>query len=1357
VLTLQAGSSELLTSLTTEDDARGAAAKQIADLQKKIDRKRHIQHDLDMALASRDLKELRLAIASARAASFAPEEMAVYVQELSTLAKVARAQKAELDRKQEQRQESRNNLRAAMLDGNFDSPRFKTILQECLDCGALDSKGAEEFKAQWLKMREKAQKKKEKNGTANDPQVNKKISLETRLRKRESMLRKDQDVRFSKLVLDELLAADKAEEDKSEMIVSSPSSGLPVSAVAKVKQEQNLEERKLRGEKRERERELRLQQEMDISKADTEALTEASPMSPKEQEEIEQRALRARAEAVKEARLQLEEAERQQRTRVEAARKAREKKEADKRAKEYEEKRQAAQEMQRLNETPLERAQREADEQALKEAEEAEKEAIKHVEELRKLVMEKERLHQEQEEIAQAKAAEIEQMRQDAEALAASAREKAAAELAEFEKQAREQADFASKTLAEQEEVLADLRKQAQEALDARLAELKRKEEEQRRIKMDVLSAKKQKLEAEVEAWLRNEQRKMEENRRIAVMEARERLEQRVSDHSTKLMEDLASTIARVLILDYSSQSARLSWSHQNFSHPTAEIYDRQPPSTKYKPSFDGVPADKLEELKKDPLGQTHALIHASNAYLETHPGAYQLRIPGGSVKKTSDYSRHLFLIIEGEQHITSHLVRDLFTPNHKRATPLPKERLLCAGVHIVRDAVVALYGLDVPTGIWVDVSWHSVRITPVHAGEALQAASRTLHISLLDCINFFMDDAKVWAQKEIAAENRKDALYTSRWGGVVLNAARVAFHYMGECDKAGENQRNFNVIAGEKNAKWLYTTGMDLACLELYFKPYLTTHWMGNDRQNMMQHVPGLADLLLEAIMACDAKWRPLLTRNIYLGGDFGSLPGLQNRLHMEICHRLPPIYDCIVHLVDDRTGDFAKNETKDPRTCLGETAVMRGARKLARSPDFRKLCVRAEDLKELEQAETTVHNQEKMEEAMHYTTLVKEKLGALPKSDNFKTLIIIKTGGEAIFHWAVNPKASKVLPVGNASITELLEDCWEEICTSVKAQTTETNLLICGRFTPAEYEEMLTYLFDPTVDFHFQGVHFAHPAVLYSLALGCGKKRSGLTVELHDDDTFLAPVYDQRALQDLGIAMKHPVLNDLRDQVFKMASLSQTPQADRAGIWEKLLPKFSIARHYGKELVAADTAETSVASRVFIGGKAPSDAELSQAALIGIPEVYFQPEVSFPPPEPGQDPPRGLAACIAEISSKLEPDLAGPVLHQVYLGGPGARIPGMQERLTIELAALLPPSLSIQVRLMDDVMEETGTTVEDCESKYILIRGAKDFALGSKFAKSLLTLADIEKHGIGFAATNQAIQLPASVLNVDGTEIGQ
>jgi len=45
----------------------------------------------------------------------------------------------------------------------------------------------------------------------------------------------------------------------------------------------------------------------------------------------------------------------------------------------------------------------------------------------------------------------------------------------------------------------------------------------------------------------------------------------------------------------------------------------------------------------------------------------------------------------------------------------------------------------------------------------------------------------------------------------------------------------------------------------------------------------------------------------------------------------------------------------------------------------------------------------------------------------------------------------------------------------------------------------------------------------------------------------------------------------------------------------------------------------------------------------------------------------------------------------------------------------------------------------------------------LGSKFAKSLLTLADIEKHGIGFAATNQAIQLPASVLNVDGTEIGQ
>lgn len=609
-------------------------------------------------------------------------------------------------------------------------------------------------------------------------------------------------------------------------------------------------------------------------------------------------------------------------------------------------------------ETPEEREQREKTEERMNQVQELERMAFEDLRERRHGLEERdlERLAQARLDRMREEAAN--RVREECQNVLDAERARIEEELREIERKARDEGFL---TEGERSAMLAGKRSLALNELATRETEHQRQIEEALQTSMAELTAQQQQLDEAVEKWLRQDQERIEHNRQAALKELDLRVKRAVEEDTEDMLEDLATTLSRVLILDYSCKGARLSWSHQDISHTTAELYNRLVSEAgmmprNYSSRTDLKPAQR-EDLNKDPLCLPEDAPEVVDKYYEMFQEAYQF--PPEAGRKNLEFSRHLYLVVEGAQRTSNITLRALMEPPES-------SNLKCAGVCVVKDAFVALFGMNVSTGIWIDVGHDGIRISPVHAGDVLQAATRTLTVSWEEVCRIFFDHCRTKGMLEVSATNKREGMYTTAYSGVIFQYAKggVAFHYMGEFDQASEHHFNSFTHSDryvDKHGKtWTWIPGAQYAPFELYFKPEFLSFWQANDRKSMMQRRPGLADLVAEAIMACEPALRPIMARSIYLGGEFGCLPGLRDRLHMELAHRLPPVFPIKVTVADprpsaailkpiDTSDQILSTNDRDrahPRMRVKESSAMKGARIFARSLEFRKFCLRQNNL---------------------------------------------------------------------------------------------------------------------------------------------------------------------------------------------------------------------------------------------------------------------------------------------------------------------------------------------------------------------------------------------------------------------------
>uniref|UniRef100_A0A915BTQ9 PH domain-containing protein n=2 Tax=Parascaris univalens TaxID=6257 RepID=A0A915BTQ9_PARUN len=250
-------------------------------------------------------------------------------------------------------------------------------------------------------------------------------------------------------------------------------------------------------------------------------------------------------------------------------------------------------------------------------------------------------------------------------------------------------------------------------------------------------------------------------------------------------------------------------------------------------------------------------------------------------------------------------------------------QELRFLGAAISRQPSLILYSYDVTTGVVVDIG-DRLNIVPVIDGYVLDSATVSLPYGALQITNAL--------QAKLAETN--NGLYTFRspverliLRYIMEQACYVSTSFEEDVKKCRDRLENVDLIVSldefQPTSEMLSTFKIDSARFtapEGLFKP---NRW-GLD-------IKALHQLIHEAIQLAPIDSRKTLLRNIYLAGGASLLPGLAERLELEISALVAPTIHTQVHLSPWRYN-----------------AAYLGAQIIASSTQFDTTCVTLDNLNE-------------------------------------------------------------------------------------------------------------------------------------------------------------------------------------------------------------------------------------------------------------------------------------------------------------------------------------------------------------------------------------------------------------------------
>ncbi|CAG9537221.1 unnamed protein product [Cercopithifilaria johnstoni] len=264
-------------------------------------------------------------------------------------------------------------------------------------------------------------------------------------------------------------------------------------------------------------------------------------------------------------------------------------------------------------------------------------------------------------------------------------------------------------------------------------------------------------------------------------------------------------------------------------------------------------------------------------------------------------------------QNIPTALIADLLK--------IVLEEMFFQGAAISRQPSLVLYAYDVATGVVVDIG-DCVNIVPVIDGYVVDSAIVSLPCGATQIINALQ--AKLMESNCGSYTFQSSVeMFISRF--VMEQACFVAIDYEEEVKKCASNSCDIDVVVSieefEPTSEMMPTFKINSArftATEGLFKP---KRW-GLDTKALHQ-------LVFEAVQSSPIDSRKTLFRNIYLAGGVSLLPGLAERLEIEVASLVAPIIHTQVHLSPWRYN-----------------AAYLGAQVIASSTQFSQTCITLDSL---------------------------------------------------------------------------------------------------------------------------------------------------------------------------------------------------------------------------------------------------------------------------------------------------------------------------------------------------------------------------------------------------------------------------
>uniref|UniRef100_A0A158Q8Z1 PH domain-containing protein n=1 Tax=Elaeophora elaphi TaxID=1147741 RepID=A0A158Q8Z1_9BILA len=264
-------------------------------------------------------------------------------------------------------------------------------------------------------------------------------------------------------------------------------------------------------------------------------------------------------------------------------------------------------------------------------------------------------------------------------------------------------------------------------------------------------------------------------------------------------------------------------------------------------------------------------------------------------------------------QNIPTALIADLLK--------IVLEEMCFQGAAISRQPSLVLYAYDVATGVVVDIG-DCVNIVPVVDGYVVDSAIVSLPCGATQIINALQAKLMESNCGGYTFQSSVEMLI-SRF--VMEQACFVAIDYEEEVKKYANNSCSIDAVVSieefEPTSEMIPSLKINSArfsATEGLFKP---KRW-GLDTKSLHQ-------LVFEAVQSSPIDSRKTLFRNIYLAGGVSLLPGLAERLEIEVASLVAPIIHTQVHLSPWRYN-----------------AAYLGAQVIASSTQFDQTCITLENL---------------------------------------------------------------------------------------------------------------------------------------------------------------------------------------------------------------------------------------------------------------------------------------------------------------------------------------------------------------------------------------------------------------------------
>lgn len=192
-------------------------------------------------------------------------------------------------------------------------------------------------------------------------------------------------------------------------------------------------------------------------------------------------------------------------------------------------------------------------------------------------------------------------------------------------------------------------------------------------------------------------------------------------------------------------------------------------------------------------------------------------------------------------------------------------EVLNAPAICIQPQSILALYGFGCTTGIAVDLGYDTVDINPVYEGRLLSYAHMRAPIAGAQISQYIKD---CFLSRDIDFGNENDRIIQD----VIKNHAYVSNNASISANKK-IYYKNYTLTSGEE----IDVSAEAFAGSELLFQPDLVE---GNDNNDTLS----LPDAVVMAASKCDSELSTDLYNTIVTSGGLSMLPGLNERLQIEI-----------------------------------------------------------------------------------------------------------------------------------------------------------------------------------------------------------------------------------------------------------------------------------------------------------------------------------------------------------------------------------------------------------------------------------------------------------------------------------------